>query len=80
MASAEVLGSQRAMSPADLRAAGEVLYGERWQSSLARDLDVTDRTMRRWAHDGPPDTVVAEIDALLAARQVAIARLRRAGG
>ena len=29
--------------------AGEALYGPRWQSELARDLDVSDRTMRRWA-------------------------------
>jgi len=28
--------------------AGEALYGPRWQSELARDLDVSDRTMRRW--------------------------------
>lgn len=28
--------------------AGEALYGPRWQSELARDLGVSDRTMRRW--------------------------------
>lgn len=36
--------------------AGEALYGPRWQSELARDLEVSDRTMRRWAagtHDVP---------------------------
>lgn len=27
---------------------GEALYGPRWQSELARELDVSDRTMRRW--------------------------------
>lgn len=27
---------------------GEVLYGPRWQSQLARDLGVSDRTIRRW--------------------------------
>ena len=27
---------------------GEALYGPRWQSDLARDLDVSGRTMRRW--------------------------------
>lgn len=31
--------------------AGEALYGPRWQSELARDLDVSDRTMRRWVAD-----------------------------
>jgi transcriptional regulator with XRE-family HTH domain len=29
--------------------AGRALYGERWQTSLARALGVTDRTVRRWA-------------------------------
>ena len=27
---------------------GEALYGPRWQSELARDLDVSIRTMQRW--------------------------------
>ena len=28
--------------------AGEALYGPRWQTELARDLSVADRTIRRW--------------------------------
>ena len=28
---------------------GAALYGSLWQSALARDLGVSDRTMRRWA-------------------------------
>jgi len=32
-----------------LRETGEALYGPRWQTDLARDLGVSDRTMRRWA-------------------------------
>jgi hypothetical protein len=31
---------------------GEALYGPRWQTDLARDLEVSDRTMRRWAAEG----------------------------
>lgn len=41
-----------------LRQAGEVLYGDRWQSPLSRDLEVTDRTMRNWSsgrHEAPAD-------------------------
>jgi hypothetical protein len=34
-----------------LRKAGVALYGEQWRSELARALGVTDRTVRRWAHD-----------------------------
>lgn len=28
---------------------GEALYGPRWQSEMARELGVADRTIRRWA-------------------------------
>lgn len=28
---------------------GEALYGPQWQSALARDVGVSDRTVRRWA-------------------------------
>lgn len=31
-----------------LVACGQALYGQQWQSALARDLGVSDRTMRRW--------------------------------
>ncbi len=40
-----------------LRLTGEALYGPQWQSALARELYVSDRTMRRWAsgtHEPPP--------------------------
>lgn len=30
---------------------GEALYGPRWQCELARELGVSDRTMRRWVAD-----------------------------
>ena len=41
-----------------LKMAGEALYGERWQSPLARDLGTTDRNLRYWCagtHTGPAD-------------------------
>jgi len=41
--------------------AGEALYGPRWQSELARDLGVADRTVRRWVAgttDVPPGLYV----------------------
>jgi hypothetical protein len=31
-----------------LRRVGEALYGERWQSALAKDLGVEARSVRRW--------------------------------
>lgn len=36
------------MSSKLLRDTGEALYGPRWQTDLARDVNVSDRTMRRW--------------------------------
>jgi hypothetical protein len=42
------------MTPDLLREAGEALYGDLWQSAIARDLGVNDRTVRRWcANDSP---------------------------
>jgi hypothetical protein len=44
--------------PDMLRRSGEVLYGDRWQTPLSRDLGVTDRTIRNWAagrQDCPSD-------------------------
>lgn len=37
-----------------LIACGQALYGERWQSPLARDVGVSDRTMRRWVAGTQP--------------------------
>lgn len=37
------------MTPALLHSIGNALYGPRWQSELARDLGVSDRTVRRWS-------------------------------
>ena len=49
------------MSNKLLQDVGEALYGPRWQSDLARDLMVDDRTVRRWisgATDTPPGVYV----------------------
>ena len=61
-----------------LRQAGEALYGPRWQTDLARDLEVADRTVRRWAISGDiPPRVWGEIRKLLRERGAAIAAVRR---
>jgi hypothetical protein len=45
---------------ASLSAAGELLHGPNWQSPVARDLGVADRTIRRYvAGDGSPAPDVA---------------------
>lgn len=51
---------------------GQALYGQQWQTALARDLGVNDRTMRRWvAGQFPvPVGVRAELVTLLKERGV----------
>lgn len=54
--------------PQTLAKAGEALYGERWQTDLARDLGLTDaRRVRQWmSGDRPiPAGVWADITRLL---------------
>lgn len=67
------------MTPALLRDAGVALYGPRWQSDLARDLDVADRTVRRWlvGYTPIPDALAGEVRALLKERGLALAIVRR---
>jgi hypothetical protein len=68
------------MSAIDLlHRVGAALYGERWQSGLARDLGVAVRTVQRWAvGDNPiPPGIWSDLDRLLAARTDAITELRR---
>jgi hypothetical protein len=52
--------------------AGKVLYGERWQTDLARDLGLSDgRRVRQWlSGERPvPPGVLNDIEALLLARR-----------
>ncbi|MCT8309197.1 hypothetical protein RMA73_00080 (plasmid) [Xanthomonas translucens pv. translucens] len=56
--------------PDQLIRAGKLLYGDRWQSELARDLGVADRTVRAWVSGArkPVAGVWADIAALLRQR------------
>jgi hypothetical protein len=58
------------MTSDELATAGRALYGDRWQTSLAHDLHVSDRTMRRWlTGEFPiPAGVVTELRAVLVER------------
>lgn len=66
------------MTPDLLREAGEALFGPRWQSDLARDLDVSDRTVRRWASGAwpIPKTLGEELHELLKARVASLEIIR----
>ncbi len=60
------------MTPELLTECGRTLYGQQWQTALARDLGVGDRTIRRWvAGQFPvPVGVRAELVTLLKERGV----------
>jgi len=65
------------MTANELKVAGQALYGERWQSPLARDLDMSDRHMRRLV-DGSAAVnagMAADIQRLLRLRHKLIARI-----
>ncbi len=73
------------MTPALLRAAGQAMYGPRWQTDLAAELGLSRRTILRWmAGQWPiPDGVATDLLRLIVARQGELSalaeRLRRAG-
>jgi hypothetical protein len=45
---AEKTGQEALLSKELLQRVGKFIYGEQWQASLARDLGVGERSMRRW--------------------------------
>jgi pyocin large subunit-like protein len=55
------------MTPAELRAIGEALYGPVWQTKLARVVPANVRTVRRWLSGKSPvrPVVAARIRALV---------------
>jgi len=67
------------VTPDELAATGRALYGDRWQTALAQDLRVSDRTMRRWlAGDfSIPPAVATELRAVLVKRLKVIGGLVR---
>lgn len=56
---------------------GEALYGARFQTELAGDLSVGDRTMRRWCSGKGeiPDNVQAELAVVVAAKGKKLAKI-----
>ena len=66
------------MTPTLLRSAGEAMYGHHWQSFLARDLGVAERSMRRWAAGTHPiPDIKAELVELLKARRLVLSDIVR---
>ena len=73
---ASALDAARQYGPADLAAAGQALYGDRWQTELARALGLADaRRIRQWmaGERKIPVGVWADVCSLLRQRQMSIA-------
>ena len=70
------MNAQFAFTPDQLAATGRALYGERWQTTLALDLQVADRTFRRWiaGEQAIPGNIENELRGLL------IKRINEMGG
>lgn len=53
--------------------AGQMLHGEAWRLPLSRDLDVGERSVRRWANgESPiPEGIWSELRTLLTAHSAA---------
>lgn len=66
------------MTPAQLEQVGIALYGDRWQTDLARDLNVADRSIRRWAsgQNPVPASLTAELLALVDQRSAKLADVK----
>lgn len=60
--------------PKELRKSGEALFGPRWQTDIARALDVNSRRVRQWIKgERPlPGTIDKEIKKLLEDRKLKI--------
>ncbi len=72
---ADALSDARIYGPSDLAGAGQALYGDRWQTDLARDLGFSDgRRIRQWlSGDRPiPVGIWADLAGLLRHRQMSI--------
>lgn len=48
------LNDNHRMTPEQLKNAGELLFGNQWQSDLARALDVDSRRIRDWLQERRP--------------------------
>jgi transposase-like protein len=62
---------------AQLEQIGQALHGQQWQSALARDLDVADRTVRRWlaGESAVPPGALNELRQLCLKRSAELATL-----
>ena len=58
----------------DFCAVGAAAFGHHWQVPLSAALNVTDRTVRRWAAEGAPAKLKGELRDILEKRQIEITK------
>lgn len=65
------------VTPSELRQIGELLYGERWQTQLAKALDVNERNVRYWLAErhAIPEGIEGELKRLADERRKALAKV-----
>jgi hypothetical protein len=63
------------LSAETLAEAGRAAFGHHWQVPLAAALKVNERTVRRWAANGAPARLVADLRPLLETKSAEIARV-----
>lgn len=57
------MNTRTPFSPDTLADIGRALYGERWQTPLSQDLNVNDRSLRRWLNGEVPIPEAVEFEA-----------------
>jgi hypothetical protein len=60
-----------------MRKVGEACYGSLWQSELARALDVSDRSVRRWIAESPPEDLGPKLRDVIDSKIEALRKVRR---
>lgn len=67
-------GYNAPMNKNDLIRIGQALYGDVWQSNLARELDIDSRRVRQWLKDERPipDWLLPELIKLLNSKYLEI--------
>ena len=63
------LNDDQRMTPEELRKAGELLFGNQWQSDLARALEVDSRRVRDWLQERRPIPVGVKTEIIELLRQ-----------
>ena len=70
------IGRGGSLNPVTLAEVGEACWGPRWQTNMANELGIADRTVRRWACGQfyIPDVMIERLATICARRASALRR------